>query len=171
MKNFQEYLNGEITEQSLSRLLSHADGNFFMISANRAGNNASQNRKQNGKLLSDLNSMKMGPQKVIGYWQECSITDVEYKDCPKDKLVSVEEDSFFVPIPEDMKRDEYLKVVKDLTKKYDQDATLLKDDNGLQLVFRNGSTEKIGSGTVSVGKVAQAYSKLTGKKDVPFTFE
>ena len=153
-----------ISEASLGRVLQHyQDGRFFIITANRKsmGNRfSSANRQANAKLLSELNARKLGPQTLIGHWQECQDDSIDYKDCPVDLLVDVEEYSFFVAIPEDMSDVEAKSLVAGLTRKYNQDASIWRDEKGLFLIGRSGSLDKIGSGTMTINKIAQAYSKI-----------
>ena len=50
-----------------------------------------------------------------------------------------------------------------------QDAAIIKNDEGIFLLFNNGSLDKIGD-DVTLGKINQAYSQHV-KNNTPFVFE
>lgn len=167
--------NGIINEASLSRILQHHKGSFFIISAHRAQYDEKTNTKRTRELQGILNSKKLGGIPLIGHWQECQDSNIPYDQCPADKLVQVKEYSFLVPMVADkFAEEEYYDIIKELTAKFDQDASLLKSDDGLYLITRNGELDKIGSGTITIDKISQAYSEVVrrGKvKNIPFVFE
>ncbi len=102
--------------------------------------------------------MGYGFFKVEGHWQECQDPNLNYVDCPKEKLQDSVEESFFVP---NISKQE----IADLGKKFDQDAVIYggKETKGnAALIFKNGEMEDIG--TFQPGKIEQAYSKLKGGK-------
>jgi hypothetical protein len=104
--------------------------------------------------------MGYGFFKVEGHWQECQDPNINYTDCPKDKLRDSTEESLFVP---NIKKEEMEK----LCKKYEQDAVIYGDkDNDAHLIYKNGQSENIGK--FQPGKVSQAYSKIKGGKTFIF---
>ena len=50
-----------------------------------------------------------------------------------------------------------------------QDAAILKNDDGIFLLYNNGTKELIGN-DISLGKINQAYSQHV-KNNLPFVFE
>lgn len=180
MKSFKEFSQADvdldfsqclISEASLSRVIRQAGKKFFIITAERGNLSAAQNKSRNRQLLADLNRNKLGPQRLIGHWQECSDDTLSYDKCPPEKLVDVEEYSFFVPIPDDWKQENYDILIAGLVKKYNQDAALVRDEDGLFLIQRNGKKVKIGAGSTTVNAIDQAYSQHVKKRDLPFVFE
>jgi len=170
----------EICEASLSRLWSRAQqGDFAILSAYRGDNTKQENVRLNRSLRGDLNSRKMGPHSLIGHWQECSLTDdkgnpVEYNKCPRNKLVSVVERSYFVTPFSGMSPEDFRKIILDLGKKYKQDGVILKiDDLNMFGVYnpRTGRAEVTFSKGVGLNQVAQGYSRHVKKQNVPFVFE
>lgn len=162
---------GQISESSLSRLLSMAKNKDFCIATGfRYTNTLQQNRQLNRQLLSTLNSQKMGGYQLIGHWQEAP-DGVDYQDAAPDQLSDSVEESILFTKPEGMQRDAFVKQCVNIAKKYNQDAVILGLVNdGIYLAFKDGSTDKIGSG-VSLMKTAQAYSQMKKKPNVPFVFE
>jgi hypothetical protein len=177
-----KYVNGEniniISEAGLSRLLSKYDngqGTFAIITAYRNEENGKKLTKQdkiklNRKLRTELNSVKMGVYQLVGHWRECSDPDIEYKECPKNMLVDVIERSYFVPKNKDITDDEFEQFITKLTKKYNQDSSLLYMDGITYLVYKTGKKEPIGK-NISLGKISQAYSQHVKKMNTPFVFE
>jgi hypothetical protein len=99
---------------------------------------------------------------VEGHWQECQDSNLNYVDCPKDKLQDSIEESFFIP---GLKKED----AAELCKVYEQDAVIYggKDTDGnAHLIFKNGGEENIGQ--FEPGKVSQAYSKIKGNKTFVF---
>ena len=167
-----------ISEAGLSRLLfkyNDGKGTFAIITAYRNEENGKKLTKQdkislNRKLRTELNGMKMGVYQLVGHWRECSDPDIEYDECPKNMLVDVIERSYFVPKSDSLTDDEFEDVILKLTKKYNQDASLLYRDGMSYLLYRTGKKEKKGK-NISLGKIAQAYSQHVGKTNTPFVFE
>lgn len=172
----------EICEASLSRLWSRSQGGTFAIlTAYRGGNTKDQNVSLNRKLRGDLNSKKLGPHSIIGHWQECSLTDaegnpVDYNKCPRNKLVSVVERSYFVTNTETsgLSDKQFSQLIFALGKAYQQDGVVLKVSSlGLYGVYnpRNGQALVNFSSGIGMNRVAQAYSQHIKKQNVPFVFE
>jgi hypothetical protein len=170
-----EYTNSEnvnlISEASLTRLLNHyKDGSFAIITAYRADMSKQKKIQMNRKLRGMLNNLKLGPHQLVGHWRECSLEDVSYEECPKDKLVDVIERSYFVPKSKDMSDEEFEGVIHDLVRKFKQDAAILYVDGTAYILPKTGSKIKIGT-KISLNKIAQGYSQHIKKMNVPFTFE
>ncbi len=152
-------------------ILSKIEHNIFsIITAYRGEYDKKQNITRNRNLRSEFNKRKIGVYQLVGHWRECSIDDVDYRDCPKDKLVDVIERSYLVVKPDDMEYTEFENLIVDLVKKFDQDGAILRNDRGFFIIEGNGNKFKVGSETV-LGKIAQAYSQYVKKTDVPFVFE
>jgi len=156
----------KLDEASLARAYQHVVEkkvpSWGMLTAYRYANNKKQNQEANKKLETDLRSKGYGFFKVEGHWQECQDSNLNYVDCPKDKLQDSIEVSLFVP---HMKR----KDAESLCKKYEQDAVIYggEDTKGdAHLIFKNGTEDNIGK--FQPGKVEQAYSKFKGGKTFVF---
>jgi hypothetical protein len=180
---FKEYINENIsvmddlpnnnllTEAGLSRLLSQIkDKDFLIITAFRWDFDKKENIKRNRKLRGFLNDNKMGVYQLIGHWRECKLTDVDYNDCPKDKLVDVVERSFLVVKPENMLLDDFINLAINLTKRFDQDASLVSINGIIYALQKTGKKDRIGNG-VTLNKISQAYSQFVKKQNIPFVFE
>jgi hypothetical protein len=156
----------KLDEASLARAYQHVVEkkvpSWGMLTAYRYANTKKENIEANKKLESDLRSKGYGFFKVEGHWQECQDSNLNYVDCPKDKLQDSIEVSLFVP---HMKR----KDAEALCKKYEQDAVIYggADTKGdAHLIFKNGTEDNIGK--FQPGKVEQAYSKFKGGKTFVF---
>jgi hypothetical protein len=163
--------NNLLTEAGLSRLLNQIKKkDFFIITAFRGEFDKSENIKRNRKLRSDLNSKKMGPYQLIGHWRECQDSEIDYNDCPENMLVDVIERSYLVTRPESMNLKEFKIFVQNLTKKYNQDASIISMNDSIHTMYKDGNMDKIGSG-VTLNKISQAYSQHVKKQNLPFVFE
>jgi hypothetical protein len=156
----------KLDEASLGRAYQHVVQkkvpSWGMMTAYRYINTPKENVQKNKELEKDLRSLGYGFFKVEGHWQECQDANLNYVDCPKDKLQDSVEESLFVP---GISKEHAEK----LCKKYEQDAVIYggKDTGGdAHLIFKNGGEENIGQ--FEPGKVAQAYSKLKGGKSFVF---
>ena len=156
----------KLDEASLARAYQHVVEkkvpSWGMLTAYRYANTKKQNQDANKKLERDLRTKGYGFFKVEGHWQECQDANLNYTDCPKDKLQDSIEVSLFVP---GMKKED----AKSLCKKYEQDAVIYggEDTKGdAHLIFKNGTEDNIGK--FQPGKVEQAYSKFKGGKTFVF---
>ena len=151
-------------EASLTRAYQHVvekkSPSWGMITAFRYANSKKENEASNKRLEQDIRKMGHGFFKVEGHWQECQDPNMNYVDCPKDKLKDSTENTLFVPgITKEQ--------IGNLCKKYEQDAVVYGDkDNDAHLIYKNGDSESIG--TFHPGKVSQAYSKVKGGKTFIF---
>ncbi len=171
LKPILNELFGNISEASLSRLLSKVQNNdFAIISAFRGGNSLKQNRQLNAQLLQSINAKKMGGYSLIGHWAEAP-DDVDYEDATPDQLTDLVEESVLFIRPTTLSVDEFISFVVETGKKYNQDAVIIGlNGKGIFLYYDNGKIQNIGS-DISLNKTAQAYSQMRKKKNVPFIFE
>ena len=166
-----EYANiGYISESSLSRLWKQVQNNdFCVITAFRGEYNRKQNIKRNQELLKTLNKEKMGPYSLIGHWQEAP-DGVEWKDANPEDLTDVQEDSFLFVRKTEMDVESFKEFVTELVKTYNQNAGVISIDGTIYLIFKDGSTEKIGN-SMKMNTIGDAYSIMKKKPKIPFVFE
>ena len=163
--------NNLLTEAGLSRLISKfKENDFVVMSAYRLKYDKKQNIQRNRSLRAEFNKRKMGVYQLIGHWRECQLDDVAYKDCPEEYLVDTIERSYLVVRPREMPVDEFTELIQWLTKKFDQDGSILSIDNDIRIIEPNGNSFTIGSG-VTLYKISQAYSQHVKKQGIPFVFE
>jgi hypothetical protein len=149
----------KLDEASLGRVYQHVMGDknvksWGMVTAFRSLNTPNENRKLNKRLEADIRGKGLGFFKVEGYWRECQDSDVNYADCPQEKLKDSIETTFFVPnIP--------MKDVHNFGKKYNQDSVLYggpETKGNAHLIWRNGSQDNVGKFHPNI--IQQAYSKM-----------
>jgi hypothetical protein len=169
---------GTVSEAGLSRVWAKTKEPFAIITSfrddpSRGSTPAARlkaNRQMNKKLLSFLNSNRMGAYKLIGHWEEApegmSYAQAKARGMTQD----VTEESFMVPKPKDMPEEEFRAAMVSLMRAYKQDAIVYGDGTSVMLIFQDGSTSGIGS-KPSFNRVAQAYSQLRNRPGVPFVFE
>lgn len=160
-----------ISEDSLSRTLSIIqDKDFAILTAYRANFTKSENILRNRKLRAILNELHMGVHQLVGHWQEAP-AGKDYTECLPNELTDVIERSYLVAKPESMSSEEFENIICNLLTidGETQDAALIKNENGIFLIYNNGQKEQIGS-DVSLGKINQAYSQHV-KNNMPFVFE
>jgi len=151
----------KLDEASLARVYQHvnADKNvksWGMVTAFRSLNTPKENRKLNKELEANIRNKKLGFFKVEGYWRECQDSNVNYADCPTEKLKDSIETTFFVP-------NISMKDVHTLGNKYDQDSILYGGDEtkgNAHLIWRDGSHDDVGKFHPNI--IQQAYSKMKG---------
>jgi len=156
MKTYKNFIN----EVSLSRVWKHAgskDKSFSIITAFRDENGLEKNIKLNKQLAGKIKNSGFGYFYLDGHWIENQGEAEE---------INVAEKSIFIVGDSDGK----LKgLVKKWIKEYNQDACIFKpsDSEIVELIFQDGSTEKVGK--FRPNKISQAYSKL--KNGRTFIFE
>ena len=157
----------KLDEASLGRVYQHvnADKNvksWGMVTAFRSLNTPKENRKLNKQLEAEIRSKKLGFFKVEGRWRECQDSNVNYADCPPEKLKDSIETTFFVP---NISMDDLHK----FGNKYKQDSVLYggpeTKGNG-HLIFNNGSHEDVGK--FHPNTIQQAYSKMKDGRTFAF---
>jgi hypothetical protein len=149
----------KLDEASLGRVYQHVMGDknvksWGMVTAFRSLNTPKQNRQLNKKLEAQIRAKGLGFFKVEGYWRECQDSDVNYADCPEEKLKDSVETTFFVP-------NISMKDVHNFGKKYNQDSVLYGGEEtkgNAHLIWRNGSQDNVGKFHPNI--IQQAYSKM-----------
>ena len=157
-----------INEVSLSRVWQHTqkagEKSFGIVTSWRQALPKATNESRLKALKSRIRSEGLGFFPMIGHWQECQDTTIQYADCPKDQLVDAKEPTLFVPgIAQNL--------IAQLGNEYDQDSWLYagpETDGRVMLFFRVGG-ETIDLGNFHPQRIAQAYSQLKG--GAPFVFE
>ena len=173
----EEIVCEDILDESLNRILSMAKTHdFAIITAYRFEENGiklsvRQNIIRNRNLRSTLDQNKLGAHPLVGHWQECTLSDVEYKDCPKDKLVDVIERSYFVTRPEKMSVNFFKNLLLSLAEQYNQNAIILKIGKDINAVAANGSIIQNLGTHITLDKIGQAYSQYVRNLNRPFIFE
>lgn len=162
---------GTINEAGLARVASHATKPFAIITAFRSDHTPAQNRKRNQELLRSLSALRAGPLALVGHWAEAP-DGMDYATAKQRGLThDVTEDSYFVPRPRGTDQAQFEETILGLARRYQQDAVVMRNDDGVvELVFSSGGRERIAS-ALSWGKVAQAYSRLRKRPQIPFVFE
>jgi hypothetical protein len=181
---------GVVEEGGLGRVWQESGGDFAVLTAFRMKYDLKENRARNLNLLKALNWLGLGPHLLTGHWVEVKDTHevgagdkepvvrdkatgavVPYADAQKQGIATPTiEESFFVPRPKDWDKVVFEKHILEVIREYEQDSAVLAIDGVISLLYQNGSKHVIGSGT-GWGKVAQAYSQLRRRPDVPFVFE
>lgn len=150
----------QLLEHSLSRVWQHnqdPDKVFAILSAFRGEYEYEENVRRNKALAADVRAMGYGFFYLDGHW-------IENEGTEKERLVN--EDSLFVVTT---KAQGFAKNILKLVRQYDQEAAVVKDNEGTKLVFSDGSTDSLGD--LHPGKIGTVYSKLRGKPDQTFIFE
>lgn len=173
---------GRIDEAGLSRLLSRVSGrDFAIVTGFRGEYSMAQNRDRNGQIYNLLNSKHMGGYPLIGHWQEAP-EGQEWSETDPTQLTDVTEESILFVRNDEMTQPEFVKFATALGKRFNQDAVIISLNNetvgegvkrineAVYLYFKDGSRDKIGDELV-LGKIAQAYSQMRAKPEVPFVFE
>lgn len=161
---------GTLSEAGLARLWAKTKEPFAMLTGFRHENPLPVNIQFNRDILQFLNARRMGAYKTIGYWREAP-EGMAYLDAEKAGLLKdISEDSFFVPKPATMPLEDFREIVIQILRKYRQDAAIYGDGEKIVLLFRDGTEQQIGT-KPTFNKIAQAYSRMRNKPEVPFVFE
>jgi hypothetical protein len=153
-------MNIELNESSLSRVWQHysdPDTAFGILTAFRGEYSAEENRQRNRSLAADVRDLGYGFFYLDGYWIENQGTDLERR---------VKEDSLFVI---SRNQNGFAANIHKLGNRYNQEAVVVKDSNGVQLINKDGS--KFDLGSLKPGSMGEIYSKLRRRKDATFVFE
>lgn len=152
----------QFNESSLSRVWQHfSDPNTCaaILTAFRNGNSREQNIARNKTLAAQIKNQGWGYVYVDGAWDE---TD------DNGNKVMVAEDSILVIAPDHNAN--FASIIHTLGNQYNQDAVLVKDDQGARLIFNNGSEESVGN--IQPGQLGSIYTKLrNNKKASTFIFK
>lgn len=153
-----------LNESSLSRVWQHftdPNSQAAILTAFRGPNECTyeQNLERNKILTSYLRKYGYGYIFVEGHWVENQGTEDE---------IQVKESSVLVNAGKN--KQDFVKNIHALGNKFNQDAVLVKDPNGTRLIFKDGSTQDIG--TLQPGKMGTMYSRLRNNKATnTFVFE
>ena len=152
----------KLTETSLSRVWQHfnnPDKSVAILTAFRGEYDREENQSRNRALAAQIRQLGYGFFFVDGYW-------IENQGTPEEQHVS--EDSIFVIAP--ASKTDFAEQMHKLGNAYNQDAVLVKDVDGVRLIFKDGSEQELGN--LQPGKLAQAYTKLrSNKRSNTFVFE
>jgi len=159
---------GVLFEAGLSRLLSHTSDPFALLTAFRSNFSYKENLQRNAELERMLKRVSAGGIKVVGHWMEAPDDMPWHEAKRKGMLHDSAEESYFVPCPKGWDFEKFKGWVLTVIMEFNQDAAVISDGVSAMLLFKDGGTDVIGSGTPTVGKIAQAYSDLGGR---PFVFE
>jgi hypothetical protein len=146
-----------VNESTLSRVWQHNENDqtvFAILTAFRGQYSREENLKRNAILAADVRKLGYGFFYLDGYW-------IENQGSAEERHVS--EDSLFVIGKASDKN--FANNLHNLGNKFDQEAIVLKDQDGVKLVFNNGSVQSIG--TVRPGEMGLIYSKIRRRKDRP----
>jgi len=151
-----------LTEASLSRVYGHFSDDkkqVAILTAFRGEFDREENISRNRELAAKIRQLGYGFFFVDGYW-------IENEGTAEEQHVS--EDSIFVIAPASKK--DFVSQIHELGNEYNQDAVLVKNNSGVQLIYKDGSIESLGD--IKPGKLAQAYTRLrNNKQSNTFVFE
>jgi hypothetical protein len=143
-----------INESSLSRVWQHfenPDRAVGILTAFRGEYTYEENVARNRSLAADIRRLGYGFFYVDGYWIENQGTEQER---------SVKEDSIFV-VGQAADTD-FKSRIHQLGNNYDQEAVIVKDASGTNIVFKDGTGSDLGR--LSPGKLGTLYTKLRNNK-------
>ena len=164
-----DYLEeGLLNEGGMSRIVQHFTKPFAIISAFRDKYSLRENRARNRRLESDLKKLGAGGIKLIGHWLEAPDGTPWEAALASGDVNDVVEESYFVPKPKGMDREDFFLAILGLVKKYQQDAGIVGDNGRAFLLMPSGDVKSLGKATI--GRVSQAYSRLRGRPQT-FVFE
>lgn len=159
----------KLQEKSVSRLYKEMSKPFAIISAFRHENKFRDNRARNRSLASDIHHfLDVGGLSLVGHWRESPDVNIDWREVPFSDLIDVKEDSYMVSKPDDISFEEFKDVITLLTKKYQQDASIISDGEDIYFLDKNGSMDQFAK-NIHFNKDAQAYSTVKGKSQ-SFTF-
>ena len=185
LKNINEFLDidmlysefGIVNESSLTRMLRRIKNHdWAILTAFRDNKTEKENIRNNQKIISELNELKLEPYILKGHWQEAP-DGMDYEEAMEQgKIKGVSEDSILVVNDERSGLDsqEFFNLISDLAfrEEWKQDAIIIgKGDGSIHLMFNNQKTTKLGN-KIGINKIDQAYSTMKKKqKNIPFVFE
>jgi hypothetical protein len=156
-----------ITEASLSRILSHSQNGFAILTSDRGMRTPKENNLVRKKLEQTLQSMGKGFIRVKGGFIEDKGTEEER---------SVYEKSFFLPnisleeakqLAKIANKLEEAKQLAKIANKFEQEAILYGDGQNVFLLYPNGQMKKMGD-HLSMANIGDYFTQWRGRK---FTFE
>lgn len=130
----------------LSRVLKVLDDNidFLFITASRGSKSRKENKANNNKLIKDIRAevgKKIGAYKIVGHWKECS-TELKDGQTLKDCNGTIEnalEETWLITRPDDVSPEEFNSLAQKISKKYEQDAYVIRINGKLTLNGKDGS--------------------------------
>lgn len=161
---------GILSESGLSRILTHINKPFAIITAFRANYTLDQNRKRNRELEKRFKEIGAGGLKIIGHWREAPEGiwfGHNFNDIDQNQLIDTTEEAYFVPKPNNIDVATFREWVLKIITEFQQDAAVYSSGNAIFLIDKANTLTNIGTG-ISVGKIAQAYSTIKKKN---FVFE
>ncbi len=151
---FKQYLYessiiGSIDESGagMSRVLSILDKgkDFLFITSSRGDDSRNTVMSNNNKMLQDIRSeigMKIGAYKIVGHWKECNheLKDGEtIKDCDGD-ITNALEETWLIIKPDSVTSEEFNNIAMKMTRKYKQDAYVIRIDGKLEIRGKDGQS-------------------------------
>lgn len=173
-----ELLENKDLNEGFSRMLDQAKhGDFAILTAYKVFDNDNNkipkevNVQRNRELRSDLDAARLGTHPLVGHWRECIDPNMQYDQCPANKLVDAVERSYFVPRNAAVNPEKFKQMILSLAAKYNQNAVVLKSGTDVKLVEPSGN-EIVNLGShATVGKISQGYSQYVRNLKTPFIFE
>lgn len=144
----------ELNESSLSRVWGHFNNperSVGILTAFRGEYTHDENVARNKSLAADIRDLGYGFFYVDGYWIENQGTDKERK---------VKEDSIIVVGPASDK--DFGRNIHRLGNEYNQEAVVVKDSDGTNIIFADGSSDDLGK--IAPGELGSIYTKLRNNK-------
>ncbi len=170
--NFRELLMdndyGKIDESGagITRVLQklEEDNDFLVITAFRGNKSFKENQKANNDLIKSIRSdlgKKSGAYKLVGHWKECSIPlkDKEKISACKGTIKDTLEESWLIIRPSDIDPKLFFNTAKDISKKYNQDAFVIRIDGKLTLNGKDG-TEWEDLGKADKKSLSNGFSRI-----------
>ena len=163
-EKFLEYLNSgkykyiefngfkRLIESSLSRLESHAEKGFFIISAFRGEKSENENNNRQNNLMSDLKNKGLGFIELWSKWEETN-------DITKVKEIK-SESSLFVPYRDIYTWNQFYDIGISLLKKYDQEAIVYKEPGDNVMILDAYKNEIKNTGNFNPDKIGKNYSTI-----------
>lgn len=136
---YENYAYGQIDrdEAGINRLVSKLeDGtDFVIISAYTAGCTEKENIEKNSDLLQGIRKelgCKQGAYKLVGLWKDYSDTDTVH-----DISESFVEEAWLLEKPEESSSENFLEIISQLARVYEQDAYIIRVKNKLSINSTN----------------------------------
>lgn len=163
-----------IDEGSLARMLNRVNkgsNDFVVMTAYRDNLSSKENVSRNKKLRQLFNSKKMGVYSLIGHWQECKISDLDYNECPDNKKVDTIERSYLA-VRKNMTQDDFINFCFGLAVKFNQDGIILvcREYKGVYSSGNRNTIQPFNKGKISLNKIQQAYY-VRNSGNMNFVFE
>lgn len=184
-----------LLNESFSRLImTMKNKSFCVATAFRKSNSDELNRKLNRDLLQTLNSMNMGPLRLIGHWRETKKGETRpWYEVPESELIDTVEDSYLFSKPARMSLQAFKDFCQEITLKYEQDCVMFGVANadveeqqkrqqdfpsrkafllsgGVYYLSGNGVLSPAGE-YATLNKKNQGYSQYSKRLDTPFVIE